>query len=194
MKTHLMIAAAAAAVLASRAPADAALLDVTLPGISASNFNLIIDTTAQKVSAFTIDGVSAPAGFSSTITTSIDDYSAYYTAQIAAVGTGGAVNEIFSLDLEALNTPFPDNGNLTADAIALLTNSSQIPGNIDFTASSVTYSVSNTNGTQVAGSPVGTPLSALGVAGLNVTVVPEPASLALVASSLLGLSLIRRRG
>jgi hypothetical protein len=213
MKRALSLTIAAVAIVAAMSHPAAAypvIYDVTLPGVASQNFNLVINTGTDSIMGFTVQGVSAPAGFTSTVTLANNDASAYYTAQATIPQAGGGdLNYSFGLDLEALNTPWPSPSggtNLAADAVALLTNTTQLTTNLDTSANDPTQTlginlsnstywmlVHQDDGTVVAGSstPINLPTPASG-SPLNVS-VPEPASLALLGTSLLGFAAIRRR-
>lgn len=213
MKSTLPIAIAAMAAVAAmsnQASAYPANLNVTLPGVSPQNFDLVISTATDTILSFTVQGVSAPSGFTSTVTLANNDASAFYTAQATIPQAGGGdLNYSFGLDLEALNTPWPSPSggtNLPADAVALLTNTTQLATNLDTFANDPTQTlgidlsnstywmlVHQDDGTVVAGSsiPTNLPTPASG-SPLNVS-VPEPASLALLVTSLLGFAAVRGR-
>jgi hypothetical protein len=212
-----LILAIAATVAAAATPARAAVapgevLDVTFSGTVAQTAGntgyalgasvtgeFVYSTTTSSVDFFTVAGQSIPTGFDSTATTLLPpSYSAFYTAQISPVAQGGTINNTFNLDLEALNTPWPSpsNGqNLTADAIALLTNTSQLRTNLDTVNtdpgavignnSTFGYYTANADGTNIVS------LTA-DLTSINVS-VPEPASVMLLATAFLGLGAIRRR-
>nr|WP_294551296.1 PEP-CTERM sorting domain-containing protein [uncultured Rhodopila sp.] len=199
-----LAATAALTAMPGLASATPGTLVVTLPGVPAQNFTLVIDTGTDRIDSFTIDNVSAPAGFNSYITLLDSNYSAYYEAQFTVLQTGGDnINYTFLLDLEALNTPFPSSTNWAADAVALLTNTSQLTTNLDTAATDPAEDYSNNSaytfveryddGTVIAGSTIPVPL-ATPASGevLNVT-APEPASIALLATSVFGLGMARRR-
>ncbi len=198
MKHPLILAlAAATAAVAMPAAASAApgeVLDVIFAGTVASTVGATGYTVGGSVTGefvysgtiggydfFAIGGQSAPAGFASSasVTPSLSD--AIYQAQVSAVQQGGSVNATFALDLSAL-TSWP-----SSDAIALLTNTSQLTTNLDTVTfpSTFTYSTAAADGTGIVS------LTA-DLTSLNVT-VPEPASLLLLATSLLGLAATRRR-
>jgi hypothetical protein len=204
----LALALAGAVALPFGAPADAAIIDVTIPGVTPSNFDLTINTTTESILGFTIQGYSIPAGFTSTITLDNGNYSAYYEAQLTVPEVGGDnLNYDFGLDLEALNTPFPSPSGGTdpaGDAIALLTDTTQLETNLDTVTNDPTatlgYNLTNSNyfflihydvGTPVAGTsdPLASPASG---SPLDVA-APEPASITLLATSLLGFVTMRRR-
>jgi len=204
-KLSLAVAAAAAvAAMPGLASATPGTLVVTLPGVPPQDFTLVIDTGTARIDSFTIDNVSAPAGFDSYVTLLNANYSAYYEAQLTVLQTGGDnINYSFVLDLEALNTPFPSSGTPAAGAVALLTNTSQLTSNLDTTETDPAEALSNNSaytfveryddGTVIAGSTIPVPLATSACGEVLDVTAPEPASIALLATSVLGLRMVRRR-
>ena len=178
MKTFSAIAITMAA-LAATATAQATVIDAKFTGVVQSQIGtlatvgspisgeFIYDTALSAYTKFTIGGQSVAAGFASLADLSPDNYTALYTAQLSPVAIGGDVNSTFSVDLEALNTPWT-----AGNAIALLTNA-QLATNLDTTYSSFTYYMANSNGSNLQ------TLTAT-LTGLQVSAVPEPATLALL--------------
>lgn len=147
------------------------------------------DTASKAYLMFTVGGISIPAGYASQAVIGPQLVSALYKAQISPVSQGGTVNDSFSLDLEALGS-FP-----SSDAVALLTNTSQLTTNLDLASnqasefpSSFSFSIGKSNGavTQSLNAKLTSVAS-------SVQAVPEPASLALLALTLTGFAALRRR-
>jgi hypothetical protein len=198
----LAIAAATAAALTPAGAADAPgeVLDVTFSGVVATTVGgtgyaigasvtgeFVYSTTTNSFDFFTVGGQSIPTGFdsSASITPSLTD--AIYQAQISPVSTGGTISNTFNLDLSSLTT-WPS----TNDAVRLLTDANQLATNLDTVTnplsafpSTFSYYTANADGSNVVS------LSA-DLTSLQVT-APEPASLTLLATSLLGFGAMRRR-
>jgi hypothetical protein len=191
MKTSSSIALAIAA-LASAASAQATAIDATFTGVVQSQIGtgvgvnspisgeFIYDTALSAYTLFTIGGLSVAPGFASQADLSPDHYTALYTAQLSPVATGGDVNSTFSVDLEALSTPWT-----AGTALALLT-SPELATNLDTALSSFTYYTANSNGTNLQ------TLTAT-LTGIQVSAVPEPASLALLLAGVAVVGLVVRR-
>ena len=138
---------------------------------------------------FMIAGQSVAAGYLSSATIGPALTDAIYTAQVSPVALGTPSNSSFSLDLSSLST-WPS----TDTAYTLLTDTTQLTTNLDTVnnllsafPSTFNYYTANANGTNVVA------LNA-DLTSIKAAPVPEPASLALLASSLLGLGfLVRRR-
>jgi len=196
MKRSLLILAAAA--LGTVIPAHATVFSVSFSGvvadstgatgeavgdIIAGSFNL--NDGSGQFSSFSIAGKSAPAGSLANNGLSFTD--ALYEDQLSPVSAWGNVNSTFKLDLSSLSE-WP----VGSDSIyALLTDSSQIPSNLDtsgdFFTSTFGYYMSDAAGNNVV------QLDA-DLTSLKVTASPEPASLALLATALLSLGCLVRRG
>ena len=176
-------------------PARAAILDVTFSGPVTTEQNAAF-TVGQTISgeflyrtdtnqylSFTIGGTSIQPPYTSSANLAVDEYTALYQAQSSPVATGGSTNSTYTLDLEAIGV-FPVTGNSTADAVSLLTNTSQLATNLDPSSDFGFYNAtaSGTNVTSVTAA-----LTTLKVA------VPEPATLALIMTSIAGLGFLRRR-
>ena len=170
------------AALATAASAHAAVVDVKFSGTVQSqigtglalnspiNGEFVYDTALSAYTLFTIGGQSVASGFASQADLSADMFTALYTAQLSPVAVGGDVNSSFSVDLEALATPW------TGNAVTLLT-STQLTTNLDTKLSSFSYYTANSNGTNLKA------LTAT-LTGIQVSAVPEPASAALLLAGL----------
>ena len=148
-----------------------------------------LNSVTRNFLDFTIDGKSVAPGYMSSASIGPALFDAIYTAQVSPVSTGMPSNSSFSLDLSSLTT-WPSN-----DPYALLTNTTQLTTNLDTInnplsafPSTFNYYTANAAGANVVA------LSANLTSVTAAAVVPEPSSLVLVASSLLGLGfLVRRR-
>lgn len=146
------------------------------------------DTTGNFLD-FAIAGQSVAPGFQSFASIGPALTDAIYTAQVSPVALGTPSNSTFSLNLSSLTT-WPS----TATAYTLLTDTTQLTTNLDTInipasafPSTFNYYTANADGTNVQS-------LAANLTSITVTTaVPEPASLALVAASLLGLGLFARR-
>jgi hypothetical protein len=175
MKRLLTLAVAVAAV-ASPLSAQAAVLDVNFSGLVQSQTGttfavgspisgeFLYDASSSTYLSFKIGGYSVAPGYASSASVTPDQYSALYTAQVSPVPLGGTINSTFSLDLEGMNQ-WP-----TFDAVALLTHSSQIPGNLDTTLSNFGFYTANADGTNIQQL----------TASITRFAVPEPASFGLL--------------
>jgi len=140
------------------------------------------DTGSASFLSFSIGGFGVAPGYASSAVFSADHYGAYYSAQVSPVPLGGTLNSTFTLDLEAGTNPWA-----SGSAIALLSDASQLAGNLDFSASTFSFYTGNADGTQVRSATAG-------LTGLTVTTpVPEPGTFALLAFGLSGLMLGRAK-
>jgi hypothetical protein len=145
--------------------------------------------TPGGFSSFEVDGLSVAPGYDSKPYITPDEFDAIYEAQVSPVATGGSINSTFALDLSSINGwPSSDT------AQTLLTDTNQLTTNLDTIAndpnnflsdSTFSYYTANSDGTGVVS-------LAVDLTSLNVA-VPEPMSLPLLASSLLGMAVVRRR-
>lgn len=131
----------------------------------------VYDTVSSKYLNFTIGGQAPAAGFASSADITPDQYSAIYEAQLSPQ-PGNTLNSTFTLDLEGINK-WPG-----FNAIALLSNTSALPSNLDYAASTFGFYIANSDGTAIRS------LTA-GLNTLSVTAVPEPGSWALMLLGML---------
>jgi hypothetical protein len=152
-----------------------------------------LDSTTGNFLDYIIAGMSAASGYSSSATFSpggvTNPFDAIYTAQVSPLVVGGTSNNSFTLDLSSL-TSWPS----TDTVYTLLTDTNQLTTNLDTInnplsafPSTFGYYTANANGTSIVSLTAN--LTSISAA----VVTPEPASLTLVAFSLLGLALLGRR-
>ena len=200
MKTTLFVLTIAA--LAIVVPAHADVYSVNFQGIVSQtqgatgqalgdtvmgHFDL--DSSSGSFLDFTIAGKSVAAGYSSSAVIVPPYTEAIYTAQVSPVSTGGSTNSTFTLDLSAL-TSWP-----TTDTVyTLLTDTNQLTTNLDTInnplsafPSTFSYYTADASGANIVA------LNANLTSVTATSAVPEPASFALLGSSLLGLALFVRR-
>ncbi|MBV8707518.1 MAG: PEP-CTERM sorting domain-containing protein [Acidobacteriaceae bacterium] len=200
MKTTLSVLAIA--VLAIVVPAHATVYSVDFQGIvnqtqgatgqalgNTVTGHFDLDSSSGNFLDFTIAGKSVAAGYSSSAVIVPPFTEAIYTAQVSPVSSGGSTNSTFTLDLSSLSS-WP----ATVTAYTLLTNTAQLTTNLD-TINNPSSTFPSTFGYYTANAS-GNNIAALNANLTSVTAtaaVPEPASLALLGSSVLGLVLFIRR-
>ena len=194
MKRFLILAVATAAA-ATTLTAQAVVLNASFSGtvtarqgagVPALGTNIAgtfsYDTLTAKYLSFAVGSFADASGYASVANITPDQYTALSPAQVSAVPTGTTTSS-FKVDLEGLAkwSGF--------DAAALLTNSSQLPSNIDTAASTFGFYTGNADGTNIKSLE-----ASLG--GFTVAVVPEPASgvLMLLGVIALGRMVQRRQG
>ena len=200
MKHILSVLAIAA--LAAAVSAHATVYDINLTGTvyqtqgatgqSVGNTvtgHFDLDSTTGAFLDFMIAGQSVAPGYSSSATIVPAQTDAIYTAQVSPVASGAPGNSTFSLDLSSLST-WPS----TDTAYTLLSDTTQLTTNLDTVnnpssafPSTFNYYTASANGTNVVA--LNADLTSL----TATTAVPEPANLALIASSLLIVGLFVRR-
>ena len=201
MQRTLILAAVAAAIAV---PAHATVYTVNFSGPVVSeqgatghavgatvSGSFVLLSANSQFATFTIDGKSPGAGYASTAVFSpavTNPPDAIYRAQVSPVQQGGTSNSSFTLDLSSL-TSWPG---ITDTAVTLLGDTTQLSTNLD-TASNPLSLFPSTFGYYTANSS-GANVVALtaDLASITVSAVPEPASLALLATSIVGLGAIRR--
>ena len=192
----------AIAALAATVPAHAAVYDVNLTGTvfqtqgatgqvvgNTVTGHFDLDSTTGAFLDFMIAGQSVAPGYLSSAIIVPAQTDALYTAQVSPVASGTLSNSTFSLDLSSLST-WPS----TDTAYTLLTDTAQLTTNLDTVTnpssafpSTFNYYTASANGTNVVA--LNADLTSLAATAA----VPEPADLALLASSLLVVGLFVRR-
>lgn len=178
---------AAAAVLTAAAPAYAVLINAAYTGAVTGQLNsnfaagstitgsFSYDTVLGDFPSFTIGGFTKPAGALPTLTN--DGFTALYRSQLSVLPLGSGINNTLAVELDGAFT--------TRDPVALLLQPNLF-ASLDNT-SSINYLRSD-----AAGTPANTVRVTATLTGLSVTVVPEPASIALFTMGLAGLTALRR--
>jgi hypothetical protein len=141
-----------------------------------------LDSTSGNFLDFMIAGKSVAPGYQSFASIGAALFDAIYTAQVSPLASGMPSNNSFSLDLSSLAT-WP----ATETAFTLLTSTTQLTTNLDTVTnplsafpSTFSYYTANADGTNVVALYAN-------LTSITATATPEPASLMLVASSVLGL-------
>jgi hypothetical protein len=147
-----------------------------------------LDSTTNSFLDFTIAGRSVATGYLSSASIGPALTDAIYTAQVSPVALGAPGNSTFSLDLSSLSAwPSSDTAyTLLTDRTQLTTNLDTITNPLSAFPSTFNYYTANADGINIAA-------LAANLTSITATATPEPASLTLLASSLLGLSLFVRR-
>ncbi len=190
MQRITMFLATALTAAISAPPAHADVLDATFSGTvstqsgtafvvgAAIGGEFTYDTDTGRFLSFEVGGRAVAPGYASSAAITPDLFSAIYQAQVTPVGQPGASNSTFSLDLESLA------GWPSQDAVALLTDASQLATNLDATSSGFGFYTGSAGGggVQAVTATLGT---------LAVTAVPEPETIAMLLCALGALGLMR---
>jgi hypothetical protein len=206
MKRTLSVIAIAAAALVSAASAHAApIYSVSFTGTVFQTQGATGESVGSTVTGhfdlnsgtgnfldFVINGQSVAAGYLSSATIGPALTDAIYTAQVSPVALGGTSNSTFSLDLSSLtNWPSTDTAfTLLADTTQLTTNLDTVTNPLSAFPSTFGYFTANSDGTNVAA--LSADLTSI-TASASGSATPEPSTIVLLASSLLGLGLFARR-
>ena len=198
MRTLIALAAVAGSAVA--APAYATVYDATFTGIVTSSAgaagrqpgatvsgSFVLTDTGTFLS-FMVDGQSPATGYASSAAYSAGQADAIYRAQVSPVPAGSGPNSTFALDLSSLST-WPV---ATESAPALLADAAQLASNLDLVTNPLSLFPSTFGYNVEASNTVVSQLTA-NLPSLSVTPGPEPATLALLGGSLLGLAASRRR-
>lgn len=187
------LAAATVLTIVAAAPARAALINAAYTGAVTSQLNSTFvvgstvagsfsyDTVLRDFPSFTIGGFTKPAGAVPTVTS--DGFTALYRSQLSVLPLGSGINNTLAVELDGAFS--------TRDPVALLLQPNLFAG-LDNT-SSINYLRSD-----AAGTPANTVRLTATLTGLSVSTVPgpanvpEPASIALFATALAGLTALRR--
>jgi hypothetical protein len=197
-----MLSVLATAMLTAAVPAHATVYVVNFTGVVSQTIGATgesvgstvtghfdLDSTTSSFLDFTIAGQSVAPGYQSFASIGPAQTDAIYTAQLSPVSAGTPNNSTFSLDLSSLTNW------LAADtAYTLLTDTTQLTTNLDTLntplsafPSTFNYYMASATGANV------TALDANLTSISAVTATPEPASFALLVSSLFGMALWARR-
>jgi hypothetical protein len=204
MKRILPVLAIAALAVVSATPAHAAMIySATFTGTvfqtqgatgesigSAVTGSFDLNSATGNFLDFMIAGQSVAPGYLSSATIGPALFDSIYVAQVSPVALGTPSNSSFSLDLSSLSTwPSTDTPEtLLTDTTQLTTNLDTITNPLSAFPSTFGYYKASAGGTNVVS--LSADLTSITV---RTSVIPEPASVALLASSLLGLGCFVRR-
>jgi hypothetical protein len=145
------------------------------------------DTVANKFLAFIIDGKSVATGYSSILSIVPARTDAIYTAQVSPLTPGATSNSSFTLDLSSLTTwPAGDS------VLTLLLDKNQLATNLD-TANNPASLFPSTFGYYTANAAGGNVVALTANLTSITASAPEPATVGLVISAMLGLGILVRR-